>query len=340
MTRDAAWIGLRGWAGGVWDTVCGFMGRVAGRGGAVCDGAGRDGARKDAARGEPRHPFDQRHGMDTGGLIYGEDLGSGHPHDVHSAGYYATAPSLFEGAVAAWRETVAGTGFELSDYALVDVGCGKGRVVMLAAEHPFREVVGLELNPELARVARKNLRRWMRAPRACRSVRIVAGDAVSVPFPDGPVVFFFFNSFEREMVELLLGRLADLRARRAAPVDLIYVHPEFGHCIRQTPGADLVAEAEVVFSAEDAGADAFGVAMDECEVYRMATLVRGVPPSRDETAERLGHPLIGNADESSLDGSGDGLCPVVGAELLKATGNMISCRLITDKQPLRNLFIG
>jgi SAM-dependent methyltransferase len=267
MTRGAASIGLHGWVAGVWETARGAMRRAVGR-----EDAGSDGAGWDGDEGELQHPFDQRYGVNTGGLIYGEDLGSGHPHDVHSAGYYATAPSLFEGAVALWRETVAGDGFGLSDYALVDVGCGKGRVVMLAAEHPFREVVGVELNPNLARAARKNLRRWMRRPRACSRVTVVEGDALPVPFPDGPVVIFFFNSFEREMVALLLKRLADLSARRAAPIDLIYVHPEFGHCMQETPGVELVAEAEVAFSAEDAGADAFGVAVDGCAVYRMAGL--------------------------------------------------------------------
>jgi len=207
--------------------------------------------------------------VDTDGLIYAEGLSTGHEHDRHSAGYYATAPSLFRGAIALWSETLAGSGQRLSDYKLIDVGCGKGRVVMLASEYGFREIVGVELNPHLAAVARKNLRKWLRSALACPSVAVVHADALSFPIADEPVVLFFFNSFEREMVEMWLNRLAQAASARANPIDLIYVHPEFDGLVRQVRGMEVVAQAEIPFNAEDAAADAFGVSLDGCAVYRL-----------------------------------------------------------------------
>ena len=210
------------------------------------------------------------HGVDTGGLIYADDLASGHVHDRHSAGYYATAPSLFSGSLELWRGTLADSGYSLSDYALVDIGCGKGRVVMLSSDFAFREVAGVELNPQLAGVARKNLRKWMRRRRACANVGIVQGDALTTPLLDGPVVLFFFNSFEQEMTEMWLARLAQVAAARTEPIDLIYVHPEFDDLVRKVPGVRVLADAMVPFSAEDAAADAFGVAVDRCATYRLS----------------------------------------------------------------------
>ena len=218
------------------------------------------------------------HGVDTDGLIYANALSTGHAHDRHSAGYYATAPSLFQGAIALWRETLAGTGFALEDYTLVDIGCGKGRVLMLATELAFREIVGIELNPRLARVARKNLRKWTGVPqvsilrpgRPTPRVRIIQGDALSTPLPDGPVVLFFFNSFEREMAGMWLARLGEIAAGRAWPLDLIYAHPEFDGLVRDVPGVRTLAEAEIPFSEEDSGADVFGVHSDRCAVYRLS----------------------------------------------------------------------
>jgi SAM-dependent methyltransferase len=231
------------------------------------------GALSRAARRAPPHPFDREHGVDTDGLIYADPLASGHENDRHSAGYYATAPSLFRGAMALWRETLAGTGYTLEDYTLVDIGCGKGRVLMLATEFRFREIVGIELNPRLARVARKNLRKWTIRTRASSlvrgEIRIVEGDALAVPLPDGPVVLFYFNSFEREMAEMWLARLGEVARERATPLDLIYIHPEFDALVRQVPGVRAVADAEISFSAEDAAADAFQVAVDRCGVYRL-----------------------------------------------------------------------
>ena len=231
-------------------------------------------------RGRTKHPFDREHGVDTDGLIYADPGAQGHASDRHNAGYYATAPSLFRGAMELWRETLAGTGYGLEDYTLVDIGCGKGRVLMLASEFAFREIVGIELNPRLARVARKNLQRFGRKGRIAipglkietcgtRRVRIIEGDALTVPLPDGPVALFYFNSFEREMAEMWLARLGEVARERTAPIELIYIHPEFDGLVRQVRGVQVKADAEIRFSAEDAEADAFEVAVDRCAIYRL-----------------------------------------------------------------------
>jgi SAM-dependent methyltransferase len=218
---------------------------------------------------EARHPFDRTHRVDTGGLIYADGLSTGHEHDIHSSGYYATAPSLFRGAIEHWTATLHASPFRLTDYTFVDIGCGKGRVVMLASEYAFREVVGVELNPHLASTARHNLNRWMRRRRACRNVRIAHGDALSFPLPDGPVVLFFFNSFEEEMVRLWLDRLVEIAAARPAPIDLIYLHPEHHEVLAATPGIQILVDAEIAFSPGDAASDAFGVSFDRCTIYRL-----------------------------------------------------------------------
>jgi SAM-dependent methyltransferase len=219
---------------------------------------------------EARHPFDRAHHVDTGGLIYADGLSTGHEHDIHSSGYYATAPSLFRGAIEHWRATLEASPFRLPDYAFVDIGCGKGRVVLLASEYAFREVIGIELNPQLASTARRNLHRWMTRKRASPNVRIAHGDALSFPLPDGPVVLFFFNSFEEEMVRMWLDSLVEAAATRSAPIDLIYLHPEHHKLFIETPGSEILTQIDLALSPEDTAADAFGVSFDRCTIYRIA----------------------------------------------------------------------
>ncbi len=214
------------------------------------------------------HPFDRRHGVDTSGLVYADALATGHPNDFYSEGYYATAPSLFHGALARWRVTLSGPSIE--DYTFVDLGCGKGRVLMMAVEYPFRSIVGVELNATLTRIARRNLAKWMRSPRACRVVSVVEGDVLQLPVPEGPVVLFLFNSFEAEMVQKLLNRLAENSQTRTTPIDLIYIHPEHDNLVRQTAGVASLFDENISFSAEDAAADAFEVNVDRCCIYRLA----------------------------------------------------------------------
>ena len=44
-----------------------------------------------------------------------------------------------------------------SEFTFVDYGLGKGRVLMLAAEYPFKRIVGVEFSESLDRTARQNL---------------------------------------------------------------------------------------------------------------------------------------------------------------------------------------
>jgi SAM-dependent methyltransferase len=221
------------------------------------------------SQAEPPHPFDVEFGVDTSGLYYADRLPAGHAHDHHSEGYYATAPSLFHGTMALWMQSL-GQGAPVEDYCFVDLGCGKGRVVMMASLYPFRAVRGIELSADLTKVARRNLSKWRREGRAvCRDVEVECGDVLAMDLDrigaDGPVALFLFNSFDENVLRPLMERLAE---GRPDPLDLIYVHPDHDGLVARTPGIELLRHAEIPFSEEDAEADVFGVASDVCSIYR------------------------------------------------------------------------
>src|ERR1700758_4419582 len=79
-----------------------------------------------------RHPFDERYGVDTSGLIGGGELRSGHRNDVFNTAYYGMAPSRFRTVIDAWIADESHAAIE--EYSFVDLGCGKGRAVMMASE--------------------------------------------------------------------------------------------------------------------------------------------------------------------------------------------------------------
>ena len=101
------------------------------------------------------HPFDERFGVDTSGLVY--ELPSGHQHDLYNNGYFAVAPSVFHSVMQALRDRLA---LDYRRFSFVDVGSGKGRALLLASDYPFREIIGVELSPELDRIARANIARY------------------------------------------------------------------------------------------------------------------------------------------------------------------------------------
>jgi SAM-dependent methyltransferase len=79
--------------------------------------------------------------------------------------------------------------------SFVDLGCGKGRVLLSALAYPFARVVGVELSPTLAKIAEQNLRAARLPVRRACSSQVVCGDAREFPLPEGPSVAFFYNPF-------------------------------------------------------------------------------------------------------------------------------------------------
>ncbi len=206
-----------------------------------------------AGDGFTRHPFDEEFGVRTSGLVAGRHLKSGHPHDRHATAYYAVAPSVFQALVRRWQRSQPG--WPMEEVSFIDVGAGMGRALLLAAELPFRQVVGVELNPTLARIARRNLTVWRTLDRARASMRIICGDAVDFPLPPGPCLAFLFNPFAAPVMRRLLTNWRRNLVGRAGQLDLIYVNNEQERQLERQPGFVRLFLGKVRRSRADAIAD-------------------------------------------------------------------------------------
>jgi SAM-dependent methyltransferase len=88
----------------------------------------------------------------------------------------------------------------------LDYGCGKGRALVLAAEHPFRRIIGVEYSAGLAETARENVRRAL--PKLqCREIEVVTQNAAEYEVPPEVTVVYLFNSFHGEIFRAVLDRL-------------------------------------------------------------------------------------------------------------------------------------
>jgi SAM-dependent methyltransferase len=137
----------------------------------------------------------------------------------------------------------------------VDVGAGMGRAVLLAAEMPFHRVVGVELHPTLARIARSNLQRWRALDRVRAPTRIHCCDAVEFPFPADPCLLFLFNPFGKAVLRRLLQRIAREFADRPGQLDLVYANNEQEAEIERHRGFRRLFLGQIARSRADAIAD-------------------------------------------------------------------------------------
>jgi predicted RNA methylase len=213
----------------------------------------------------PPHPFDVEHGTDTGGLITGADLASGHPSDHFIEGYAAVPPSRFQNIVARWQ--TSNPPHALADYTFVDLGCGKGRAVLLASELGFREVIGIELNPSLATIAKANADIWTAAGKSRCPIRIEQADAAEFSWPVGPSVVFLYNPFGATIMQRVLNWLAAAFRDRPDDLEILYCKAEQADAFTQL-FETIWCEATAI-SPEDLAVDPVADPRDETRAYRL-----------------------------------------------------------------------
>lgn len=163
------------------------------------------------------HPFDVEFGVETAGFIGWRDLQSGGANDPYISGYLGVTPSVCRRMI-----DVVGNP---ADYVFVDYGCGMGRAAIIASERAFRRIIGLEIAPSLAEIARRNMAIVAREFPERPAVEIIEGDAVDFELPLDPLVLFFFQPFERPVLRAVLDRLERSLANAPRPAILLYLNP-------------------------------------------------------------------------------------------------------------------
>jgi SAM-dependent methyltransferase len=134
--------------------------------------------------------------------------------------YAASQPSIVRRAL-----TALGA---IEDYAFVDLGCGKGRVTVVASEFSFRVVAGVELSPVLAEIARANAAAIRRKLPHRTKIDIFEANALTFPLPAGKLVIFLYHPFGRELVSELIGKLEDRIPFDGTHLFIVYYNPVHG----------------------------------------------------------------------------------------------------------------
>ncbi|HUU67820.1 MAG TPA: hypothetical protein VMW57_11170 [Methyloceanibacter sp.] len=121
--------------------------------------------------------------------------------------------------------TLAAIDYDFSRLTFVDHGAGQGRVVLLASEHPFAAIGGIEFASELHDNAVMNIAQYPRSRMQCRNVECVLEDASQVGPPDSEAIHYFFNPFSREVFAEVLHNLVVSYRERPRRLYLILIDP-------------------------------------------------------------------------------------------------------------------
>lgn len=106
----------------------------------------------------------------------------------------------------------------------LDVGCGKGRVLAVAAHYHFNKITGIEFAKELCDEARKNITPvQLKFPE--KILNVIHTNAVNYAIEDDTNVFFFFNPFDETIMLPVVKNIRDSLKRNEREIYVVYINP-------------------------------------------------------------------------------------------------------------------
>jgi hypothetical protein len=127
------------------------------------------------------------------------------------------------------------------EFIFVDIGSGKGRMLLMASSLPFKQLIGLELSPELHEIGRKNIRKFRSAAQKCRNIVTHCADATSFPLPPDNTVLFLYNPFRAPIMERFLTHLKHSFRENPREVYVFYAKPLYHDLIMNTGCFELLS---------------------------------------------------------------------------------------------------
>jgi hypothetical protein len=142
---------------------------------------------------------------------------------LHSP-YQPTDPALFQ-------EMLASLKIDFRDFVFIDIGSGKGRTLLMASDHPFRRIIGVELLPELHRVARGNIDKYKSESQKCSALESIRADARDFVFPHEPTVLYLFNPLPKPGLVQLIANLERSLRKHPRLLLVLYHNPALEHVL-------------------------------------------------------------------------------------------------------------
>jgi SAM-dependent methyltransferase len=166
----------------------------------------------------PLSSVDQISGVETQKAVYLSELGFTGAAGDSAEPYMPIDEAQF-------RSVMEALPIRFANYAFVDLGSGKGRAVLLAAQLGFKTITGVEFSEELHQAAQKNLAaasgQWPNVER----IQLVRGDAAQYLPPAAPVVCYLYNPFGAGVMSQVINQWAKAMSKHPHDVWVVYSNP-------------------------------------------------------------------------------------------------------------------
>lgn len=167
-------------------------------------------------------------GIDTDGVVPLWTLDIDSPNLVHGVRYQAADAD-------AVRADLDALPIRHDEFSFVDLGAGKGRVLAIACDYGFTEVIGVEFSRELSAVANANLQKLSDEYRVGYAAGCIHGDAADYQFENRDTVVFLYNPFGEVVMRKVLDNLAATFADAEHRLFIVYHNPVLAGLFDDSP---------------------------------------------------------------------------------------------------------
>ncbi len=189
--------------------------------------------RKRLRQRQSEREFDLLYGVDTAGSIPLGNLEIEFDTQIYGAAYQPIHHVDFASLLVALD-------LPIEKMTFVDFGSGKGRAILLAGKLPFKRIVGVEFSEVLHKIACQNLERYT-GELNCADIELICADAVEYELPSSdPLVLYFYNPFERPVMQRVVSRVVESLRSRPRRIVVIYFTPDHADAWEAIPDLRLI----------------------------------------------------------------------------------------------------
>jgi hypothetical protein len=96
----------------------------------------------------------------------------------------------------------------------------------MAADYPFRRILGVELLPSLNQIAQQNVAQYHTESQKCSAIESVCADATTFALPEEALIIYMFNPFPESGLRRALANLENSLGANPRSIYVVYLNPQ------------------------------------------------------------------------------------------------------------------
>ena len=172
--------------------------------------------------------FDRRAGIRTAGPVSLRELGLSPETSVR----YEASPIGF------FHSLIHKLDIDYSRTVFIDLGSGKGRVLLLASHYPFRSIIGVEISLILCQIATDNIETYLTHRRRQCDISVVRRGIDEFDYPElgtaNHLLIYMYNPCSESVLMTAVEKLSG-SAAQGVLVTIIYLNPVWCEVLTKTP---------------------------------------------------------------------------------------------------------